>query len=88
MAFSVYTDEINLDTEYVTTSEGELSLWEVKVKVLEIYSSSVPSALNIVSSPERLEKAVHSEFYRKVNKISVVQQYIINLINGKPYTVV
>lgn len=61
-----YTDEIDLDSAHVTTLEGELSLWEVKVTVLEIYSSSVPAALNIVNS-ENLEKMVHSEFYRKVN---------------------
>lgn len=62
-----YTDEIDLDSEYVTTAEGELSLWEVKVEVIEIYSSSVPAALDIVNSPERHGKLVHTEFYRKVN---------------------
>lgn len=51
----------------MTTSEGELSLWEVKVGVIEIYSSSVPAALDIANSPERRGKMVHSEFYRKVN---------------------
>lgn len=61
-----YTDEIDLDSFSVITSEGERSLWEVKVMVLEIYSSSVPAALRIVNSSEALEKMVHREYYRKV----------------------
>ena len=56
------TDELDLDTQY---SNG--SLWEIKVTVFEIYSSSVPAALNLVTSPETLEKMIHTEFYRKVN---------------------
>lgn len=61
-----YTDEIDLDSVYVTTAEGDLSLWELKAHVIGIYSSSVPSALNIVNSPEKQGKMLHTEFYRKV----------------------
>lgn len=57
-----YTDELDLDT---TTPKG--SLWEIKVTVFKIYSSSVPAALHLVTSPETLEKMIHTEFYRKVN---------------------
>lgn len=56
-----YTDEIDL-----TFIIPEGSLWDVKVTVLEIYSSSVPAALNLVNSPETLEKMIRAEFYRKV----------------------
>lgn len=61
-----YTDEIDLDSVHVTTVERDLSLWEVKAHVIGIYSSSVPSALNIVNSPEKRGRMLHAEFYRKV----------------------
>jgi hypothetical protein len=61
-----YTDEIDLDSILVDTGTGMRSLWEIKVKVLEIYSSSVPIAADIIQTPGKLETMIHSEYYRNV----------------------
>lgn len=60
-----YTDEIDLGM-VVDTGTGMRSLWDIKVKALEIYSSSVPTAARIVNTPEKLDAMIHKEYYRKV----------------------
>lgn len=61
-----YTDELLLDEHYVATSLGNMSLWDAKVHAFEIYASSVPLALTIVSSPEIIQNMSHREHYRIV----------------------
>ncbi len=61
-----YTDTIDLDNVHVTLDGKRTSLWDVNVGVLEIYKSSVPSALGLLK-PQRLAKVQHAKFYRKVN---------------------
>jgi len=62
------TDSIDLDNTYVVDTEGKnITLWELGVNVLEIYKTSVPSALNLVENQNRLNRVLHEKYYRKVN---------------------
>lgn len=44
-----------------------MSLWELKVGVMEIYSSSQPRAYYFTQNPDELAKIIHEECYRKAN---------------------
>ena len=58
-----YTDVIDLHSEFV----NNVSLWDMKYGVIEIYSTSVPGAKNIYEDEELIENLIPKEFYRIVN---------------------
>jgi len=61
------TDTLDLDAYTVKKDGKALSLWQVKMGVVEIYSSSQPGCHYLVQHPEALERLAHKEWYRKVN---------------------
>lgn len=62
-----YTDVLDLDRYYVVKNGANISLWELKLGVIEIYSSSQPGCYYFVTNPNELAKVVHKEWYRRVN---------------------
>ena len=62
------TDTIDLDEHYITSTDNKrISLWDAKVEVIKIYSSSVPGANRLTQNPEIAAEAIHEENYRRVN---------------------
>ncbi len=61
-----FTDVIDLDEHRVIKNGKSMSLWDIKVGVFEIYSSSVLPCYNLMHDPDELAEIVHKEYYRKV----------------------
>lgn len=63
-----FTDTLDLNNHQITLADNrQLSLWETKMEVLEIYKSSVPMVVKIVETPELYDNLMHIEHYRLVN---------------------
>lgn len=64
-----YTDIINMDTENITLLDGtNLTLWEVRKKLLDIYSDSI-KGLDQQQHELRKNNLRHIELYQKINLI-------------------
>jgi len=61
------TDNIDLDEHFVIKDGGEMSLWDARLGVIEIYSSSQPGTYRFMQNPKEVAKIIHKENYRKVN---------------------
>ncbi len=61
-----YTDVLDLDRHYVLKDGNNISLWELKLGVIEIYSSSQPGCYYFITNPDELAKVIHKEWYRRL----------------------